>query len=285
MILAGDATHSEATDGAAKGATPDGKTAATQCIVISHRCRGFAHPENSLRAVRAALASKADAIEIDVRLTKDRKWVVVHNPFVKEERAVLRVHERLASQIKAEATRLDKMLALFAADGNGKTLFIDVKDVGEERQLVRFIAEYGIKDATVVIAWEPEVLRRVHAIDASVRLGLSYVPIHSSLGGIVGSLEKPLSRHGVLMRFNALHSFDASHSVGKTHQHYLASLPALPLHSIQVPDMFCSSKLVTLAHKRGLKVYPFTVNSRINLALLRSRGVDGFLTDCATRFA
>ena len=254
-------------------------------LVIAHRCLGFGHKENSVRALQAAMASEVDGIEIDVRLTKDHKWVVIHNPFFKsEERSVVRIHDHTHAQVRREVNKLDTMLALSAAYHGEKLVFIDVKDVGEERQVVRMIQHYGLHKRAIVIAWEPEVLRRVHAIDPDILLGFSYVPIHSSLAYVKGSINKPLSRHGVLLSFNREHSFDGKFAQGKTRQHYLAHLPELPLYSIQVPAAFCSQKLVRLAHAKNMRVYPFGVSTAIGSTLLRRRGIDGFLTKHPARF-
>lgn len=252
----------------------------TKLLIYSHRCLGFGEPENTMRALRAALASVVDGVEFDVRLTKDKKWVVIHNPFFKnEERTVERVHMKTYNQVKREVTLLDSVLAFISVHGNGKRVMIDVKDVGEEKQIIRMIHTYGLRDTATIIAWEPEVLRRVRERDEKIQIGLSYVPIHSSMKFIKGTVKERISKHKAIMNFNAMHRFDAKFGVGHTSQHYLATIPDLPLASVQVFAAFCSKKLVRNAHERGMNVIPFVVNSRINAALLRRRGVDGILTN------
>jgi glycerophosphoryl diester phosphodiesterase len=240
---------------------------------------GFGHPENSLKALRQALTSNVHGIELDLRLTKDHKWVVMHNPFFKgEEQKVLKIHQSTLSRLRREVLPLDTALALIATDEK-KTLFLDVKDVGEEKQILKMLENYGLLDRTIIISWEPEVLRRVYNRNSGVKLGFSYVPIASGLRYIKGSISKPLTKYGVLMSFNALHSFDAKHKVGKTQQHFLSDLPDLPLYSIQIPQFLCNSALVSKAHNRGFKVFPFNVNSRLTYLLAKRRGADGVLTN------
>jgi len=248
--------------------------------IFSHRCLGFGHKENSFHAFRAALDSNIGGIEIDIRLTKDHKWVVIHNPFFKsEEKSVLHIYEHTYNQIKREITLLDTMLAFFVTHSKNKQIMIDVKDVGETRQLVKLIKHYGIEQQAIILAWEPEILRRVHAFAPELRLGLTYVPIHSSITYIKGETSKPLSKHRIVMRFNAEQSFNAKFKHGVTHHHYLATLPELPLYAIQVPASWCSSKLVKLAHEKNMKVFPFGVKTRLGTLLLKRQGVDGILTD------
>jgi glycerophosphoryl diester phosphodiesterase len=251
--------------------------------VYAHRCIGFGHPENSLMALRAALQSSVHGVEIDVRLTKDLKWVTLHDPLVKsEELRVLRVHDHNYSYLRRVTTPLETMLAVISSVPD-KHVLIDVKDIGEEKTIIKLIRQYELLDRATVIAWEPEVLRRIHARDQQVRLGFSYVPIHSTLRYVRGSINKPLSRYGWLLHFNAMHSFDVKHTVGVSHQHYLSSLPDLPLVSIQVPAHFCTTKLVRLAHEKNIKVIPFAVNP-LNYLLLRRRGINGLITNYPQRF-
>ena len=46
---------------------------------IAHRGESFIAPENTLAAVKYALTHNADGVEIDVRLSKDKKIVVIHD--------------------------------------------------------------------------------------------------------------------------------------------------------------------------------------------------------------
>jgi len=48
--------------------------------IISHRGASARAPENTLAAVRLALASGAAGVEVDVRLTRDRRLAVLHDP-------------------------------------------------------------------------------------------------------------------------------------------------------------------------------------------------------------
>jgi len=48
-------------------------------LVIAHRGDNTNAPENTISAFRKALDFSADGIELDVKLTKDRKLVVIHD--------------------------------------------------------------------------------------------------------------------------------------------------------------------------------------------------------------
>jgi glycerophosphoryl diester phosphodiesterase len=51
-------------------------------LIIAHRGKAGDAPENSAAAIRAAVAAGADIVELDVRLTLDRRPVVIHDPFL-----------------------------------------------------------------------------------------------------------------------------------------------------------------------------------------------------------
>lgn len=48
-------------------------------IIIAHRGESFLAPENTMSSINLAWENGADAVEIDVRLTKDKHIVVIHD--------------------------------------------------------------------------------------------------------------------------------------------------------------------------------------------------------------
>lgn len=48
-------------------------------LLIAHRGLSAVAPENTLSAFKHAIRSKADMIEVDVRLTKDGTPVIIHD--------------------------------------------------------------------------------------------------------------------------------------------------------------------------------------------------------------
>ena len=56
--------------------------AADRPIVVAHRGASVEQPENTLAAFEAAIDAGADAVEFDVRLTRDGQPVVMHDPEV-----------------------------------------------------------------------------------------------------------------------------------------------------------------------------------------------------------
>jgi len=48
-------------------------------LVVAHRSDWRSHPENSIPAIRSAIAMGVDVIEVDVRRTKDARFVIIHD--------------------------------------------------------------------------------------------------------------------------------------------------------------------------------------------------------------
>ncbi len=52
---------------------------APQVLVTAHRARHTRYPENSLAAIRDAIAGGADIVEVDVRTTRDGRMILMHD--------------------------------------------------------------------------------------------------------------------------------------------------------------------------------------------------------------
>ncbi|MCH7827462.1 MAG: hypothetical protein IIC75_05760 [Bacteroidetes bacterium] len=48
-------------------------------IIIAHRGESYDAPENTLASVNLAWERGADAVEVDIRMTKDKNIVVIHD--------------------------------------------------------------------------------------------------------------------------------------------------------------------------------------------------------------
>ena len=232
---------------------------------ISHRARGFGYPEATTRAIRAALQSDMAGLILDCRLTKDRRWVIPHTT---TPEAILRIHSRRLSQLR-EVIPLDEVIALFAAFGKEKTLYLDVRDRGEEQQLADVVG-----DRIVICAWHAETLERVHECAPETKLGLNIPPGRTEQTRI----DMILPRVGVQLIYHPREHYDAWLGI-KPSQRELPDLPLLPLAYILAPSLLCTSELLRRARAKKATVIAFTVNRKISLALLERQGVQNVITD------
>lgn len=107
--------------------------------IIAHRGASYDAPENSLAAFRLGYAQKADAVELDIHLTKDGRIIVLHDPNTKRITGVDKpVVEQTFAELRTQDAgkwkgaqfageklpSLDEVIALVPAD---KKLVIEIK--------------------------------------------------------------------------------------------------------------------------------------------------------------
>jgi glycerophosphoryl diester phosphodiesterase len=172
----------------------------------AHRGGGALWPENSLLAFRNAIASGADLLELDVRLSRDGEVMVIHDANVdRTTDGAGRVDETPAAALARLRLRgpdgslsdervptLGQVLELAAPTTVG--LLLEIKDPGpsalyERRgdrvcpvggppyeglpaKAIAAIRDMGLAGRTAVMAFNPEVLTRVRALDPTQRTTL-----------------------------------------------------------------------------------------------------------------
>ncbi|MBA4066463.1 MAG: glycerophosphodiester phosphodiesterase [Isosphaera sp.] len=138
--------------------------------IVAHRGASFDAPENTLAAFRLAWHQHADAVECDVRLTRDGRLVVIHDP---DSARVAGVDRPVADQTLAELRRLDvgrgervpilgEVLATVPA---GKRVYVEVK-AGPEAvpELDRVLAASGLGPLQMVaISFSADVVAAAKA--------------------------------------------------------------------------------------------------------------------------
>jgi glycerophosphoryl diester phosphodiesterase len=118
---------------------------------IGHRgARAYA-PENTLTSFEKAIELDANAVELDVRKTKDGKLVVIHDADVKRTtNGKGLVSELTLNQIKGLSTEGNKKIPTFeeALDFLDKKVqvLIELKEAGYENQVLEILHAKGLKN-------------------------------------------------------------------------------------------------------------------------------------------
>ena len=233
--------------------------------VVAHRGASARAPENTLSAVRAAIACGADAVEIDVRRSRDGEFVVLHDP------TLGRTTDVGVPPWKRTAPRVDQLT------------------LAELRRL-----DAGSWKAPSFVGERIPTLAEVMDLLASSRVGLLV-----ELKRPVGSEPRHLTDLAALIRETALphrritvQSFDA-HVVHDL-RHLLPSV-SLGVLARSVPrDLAAVSRWadqVGLHHKSldhravdhvkgwGMRCVTWTVNRHGSMRRVLDLGVDGVITD------
>lgn len=111
----------------------------TAVEIIGHRGASFDAPENTLESIQLGWQQSADAVELDIMLSKDGRIVVIHD---KDTKRLAGVDRSVADQSFAElqaldvgrwkdprwqGTRIPQFKDVLATVPDGKRLFIEIK--------------------------------------------------------------------------------------------------------------------------------------------------------------
>ncbi|HAU4899396.1 glycerophosphodiester phosphodiesterase [Aeromonas hydrophila] len=222
--------------------------------IIAHRGASGLAPENTLKAIRLALALGAGAIEIDVQLADGELWVF-------HDRRLERCTDGdgvLTAQSRAYLASLD------AGEGEGiPTLWQVMEAIAGQAEL--HIELKGAQTAD-------EVARLTRRAEAE----LGFAPTQ----WVVSSFHHP-----ELARFAALRPDILLGALTSTIPLTLAKFAAeLGAWSLNCDVDFVDQALVQDAHDRGLKVLVYTVDEPADQAMLAAIGVDGIFTNRPDRF-
>jgi len=213
-------------------------------LKIGHRGARAYEPENTLRSFKKALELGVDAVELDVRRTKDHEIVVIHDARIdRTTDGEGLVSELTLEEIKQFVTEKDEKIptleeALDFLDKKVKIL-IELKETGLEERVLNLIQEKALEKNVTIVSFLEETLRKVRELDDEVETGLIYVrhknPIKTALE----------------LRANYL----------------------LPFYR------FTHTTNVQKAHENGLKVIVWTINNQEEVAEYLKKGVDGIASD------
>lgn len=213
-------------------------------LKIGHRGAKAYEPENTLRSFKYAIDLGVDAVELDVRKTKDNQLVVIHNADVDKTTdgsgsvsdLTLEEIKRLVTDKGEQIPTLREVLDLV---GGKVKVLIELKEPGVEETVLGLVHEKGLVDDVVIISFNEDVLRKVRELDDKVATGLIYVrhkkPIQTALS--------------------------------------LKAKYLLPLYS------FTHSADIKKAHENGLKVIVWTINREEEVAEYKKKGIDGIASD------
>jgi glycerophosphoryl diester phosphodiesterase len=123
--------------------------------------------ENTIEAFNYALSCGCDGFEFDVRFTSDGRSALCHDPKFGGQEVASAEFSGL-QRLGAPITCLEDVLSRF-----GVTAYLDIelKVGGHEEAIVGAIRAARPMRGFVVSSFLPEVLRRLHELDASLPLG------------------------------------------------------------------------------------------------------------------
>ena len=213
-------------------------------LKIGHRGARAYEPENTLRSFRKAIELGVDAIELDVRKTKDNELVVIHDEDLsKTTNGNGSVGELTLKEIRQFVTEKDDKIPTLSEafqflDKKVKIL-VELKETGIEKKVIDLVHETDLKENIIVISFHESVLKKIRELDTKIATGLIYVrhknPVQAALD--------------------------------------LGTQYLLPLYH------FTHSANVKKAHDNNLKIIVWTINKADEVADFKKKGVDGIASD------
>ncbi len=209
-------------------------------LAVAHRGASAYEPENTIRAVRRALELGANAIEVDVRVTRDRKLAVIHDETLDRTTSGSgRVREYTLAELKkldaGMGERIPSLEEVLDAAGRA-LLVVELKDPDAVGELASALA--GRKRAVAVSFYHNAIreLRRLIDIDL-----------------------------GVIFSCRPVNPARLAQDAGAT--------MLLPRHK------YIDRELIREAHREGLRVVAWTVDSPARMRELMEAGVDGIASN------
>ncbi|WP_328479455.1 glycerophosphodiester phosphodiesterase [Streptomyces sp. NBC_00377] len=143
---------------------------------VAHRGDPYRFRENTLDSLRSALALGADAVEVDVRLTRDGVPVLLHDETLKrlwEQDRPLRALS--AAEVRGLTAGAVPTLAEALAATGGSRLMLDLpgtREVRTARRIVDVVREAGAADRVYYCA-DAAAMLAVRAADPSAEIALT----------------------------------------------------------------------------------------------------------------
>jgi len=214
--------------------------------IIAHRGARAEEPEDTIRAVKRAFECGADAVEIDVRLSKDREIVVIHDDTLERTtNGFGKVGEKTLGQLRTldagKGEKIPKLVeALLLAENLGLELVIELKEEGMEEMVVHEIVGAGMEKSVIVSSFYHASLLKIKVLAPRIKTGV-----------IISSLPVLPVKIAIDARAEVI-------------------FPKYPR---------LNREFVAEASKEGIEIYPWTINTREDLEKAIELGVEGVVTD------
>jgi len=210
---------------------------------IGHRgARAYA-PENTLSSFKKALEIGVDAVELDVRKTKDNQIVVIHDADVKRttngEGLVSELTLKEIKNLSADGEKIPTLEETLDFLDKKVKVFVELKETGIEEQVLSIAHAKSLRKNVVIISFLEDALKKVRELDKDMETGLIYAKHKNP---IKAAIELKSNYLFALYRFT---------------------------HTANVQK----------AHENGLKVVVWTINTPEEVEEYAEKGVDGIASD------
>lgn len=212
--------------------------------IIGHRgARGLA-PENTIAAIQKALDYGVDEIEIDVRVTKDQKVVLMHNRKAEHIGKSLAVSSSTYHELRALKPDIALLEEVIRTINHRVPLMIEIKPGVPTKPIVAIIQQFLDDDWLASDfsfgSFSQRTLRAVHKAMPHIEIV-------------------------VIVLFSGLYALLRARQVNS--------------RRISISHVFLRPSLVRLARRHNYQVCTYTLNDPVKARPWVKRGVSGIITD------
>lgn len=217
----------------------------TGLYIIGHRGACGYEPENTIRSLRKAINLGVDAVEIDVRLTKDNKLAVIHDTTLDRTtngKGLVRNYtlEELKKFDAGKGEHIPSLSEVIDFVRNKVELVIEIKDLGSESLVASAVLDEGVADSVMVTSFHPSSVLTIKELLPKIKTGV----IFSSEPIRAYELALHTKANAILPRIDRL-----------------------------------SKTMVKQAHEHNVLVYTWVVNNKAEFFKALDLGVDGVASD------
>ena len=212
--------------------------------IIAHRGASFFEPENTLKAIKRAIEMNADYVEVDVRRSKDKELVIMHdadigrttngNGLIKDKK--LLELKKLDAGHGEEIPTLEEVIRLVK---NKVGLVIEIKEPGTEEKIAEKIEEYKIKNV-ILTSFYHKSIKNINKLNYDLNTGIIFV-------------GQPVNVHKL--------AFDANTNIIFPSYRYM------------------DEEMVKQAKEHGITVYPWAIDDFSIFEKFVRMNVDGIVTN------
>ena len=233
-------------------------------IIIAHRGESYDSPENTLASVNLAWERGADAVEVDVRITKDKKILVIHDSTTKRTgNKNYKIKDNLYDELKN--------VNVGFINGNkykAETipLLTDViKTIPENKVLLN-----DIKIGKEIVPYLEDIIRNIENKKENIILISEKYQTLKELKKINPEVESHLIIYKKWYRF----IFSVKQIVKKCKE--------IDLDGIDIKDgIYLTKGFIDKIKYSGITIYTWTINDPARAQLLFNNGINGITTDKA----
>jgi glycerophosphoryl diester phosphodiesterase len=213
-------------------------------IIMGHRGAAALEPENTLLSIGRAMEIGVNAVEIDVRLSKDKEIVVIHDSTVdRTTDGTGPVCSFTVDELKkldaGKGQRIPTLQEVIEFIDGKVNLVIELKEEGTVASVFELIKRNNIDDSVYVISFWHRLVKTIKEMDSHIKTGVLLVgcPVDTCIA-------TQTSADALVMNYS-----------------------------------FIDIKFVQTAHRGNLKVFVWNIDKRNLLKPYADMGVDGIGTN------